>query len=249
MRSQWGVVGVAGMLLTGSAALADAKSDALIQQAFTTAKKATSLMATVVTTVTKDGATKTHTAAVRLLKPNLAQVSVFNTDPAKQMLLLLTGKDAYLVVPVKKQYQQLEKVTDAARSPLSNVGTPLASAFFDDQVLKSLTAIAKVTYAGKKTISGVAYDAVLVKRAKPSQLVVTAYFGPSGLCERMELTIPPPIVKKAGAGTARKPSGRVIWWFKDLKLNTPIPASEFVYTPPAGYTRMQQQQAPIFPTQ
>lgn len=236
------MAGICGgiLLLLASGAHADPKSDALFKRAIATAKSAKSLTATVTITTTASGKASNHTAAVRLLKPNLAQVSVHSTDPNKGLLMLLTGKDAFLVIPAKKQYQQLEKVTDPAQSPLSGIGTPLSGAFFDSNVLKSLTAGATVKYGGKRTVGGLPYETVSVKRTVPAPLTVTAYFGGSGLCEGVELLIPAPAPAKGAPATAKKLPGRITWWLKGVKLNTAMPASEFAYSPPAGYTRMSQ---------
>jgi hypothetical protein len=159
------------------------------------------------------------------------------------MQMLLTGKDAFLIVPAEKQYHQIEGVTDPAKSPLFNIGSPLVAAFFDYGTLKRLTTGATVSYTGKKTVGATAYQTVTVVRTLPITEKLTAYFGASGLWEGAEVVSQPPLTATGGSdATIQAPPPQTVrWWLRNVKVNPPLASTQFAYKPPAGYKRVRAQ--------
>jgi peroxiredoxin/outer membrane lipoprotein-sorting protein len=225
------------VLLAGGVAHADPKSDALIAKAVATAKAAKSLTATVEMSASANGQTSTQTASVRLLKPNLARLVITSGAPDQQMQMVLTGKDGFLIMPSQKQYQQIEGVTDPTQSPLTNMGSPLTGSFFDATLLKGLVAGGTTTFGGKKLVGKTPYQTLVLKRTTPAPVTVTAYFGAAGLWEGVEVTIPPPPAAQLEPGAPKPTARKISWWLRNVKLNAPLPAKEFAYTPPDGFTR------------
>jgi outer membrane lipoprotein-sorting protein len=179
------------------------------------------------------------------MKPNRARLTITDGPPKGRMQMLLTGKDAFLVVPAEKQYHQIEGITEPAKSPLFNIGSPLVGAFFDFGTLKRLTTGATVRYTGTKTVGKTAYQTVTVVRTLPTTETLTAYFGPSGLWEGAEVVSQPPITATGGSEAPLKlpPPQTVSWWLRNVKVNPSLSAEQFAYKPPTGYTRVRAQTA------
>lgn len=248
MRLRWGVPPLAAtLLLMGGAAYADAKTDALISKAIAASKAAKSLTATIESNSVVGAQKVTNSAAVQLMKPNFARVSITSGPPEERVEITMTGKDTFLSVPAEKKYQRIEGISNPTGGPLSRIGGPILNAFFDDELLKRIfSGESTVKYGGKQVINKIAYETVVASRTVPTPTSLTAYFGPSGLCEGAMVTITPTAesAEPGAAKPAAPPAQKISWWLRGMKVNPPTTEAQFAYKVPAGFEEVKQPERP-----
>ena len=206
----------AALLAAGSAAWADAKSDAVISKARQAAAKAKTLQADMELSV-PGGVSFKGTA--RLMKPGYGNVSF--SGPQGAQMMISDGENFYQVSPAQNQYQKMPAKGLAERALGLLPGSPLAAFLTPDTIAAGGTH----RFAGTKNLGGTTYQIVEVtsKQMPQSQKL---YFGPSGLMEGMEAT-----------ATNEGQKQTLTMWLKKVRVDAPMKAEQFAYTPPADFER------------
>jgi len=222
MRPRYLALGICGLLAAGSGAAADEKSDALIQKAtgaiagFKTLRSQVSL--------SKDGGPQKMTmgATVTLLKPNYGRLRIMGPDGKPWQTMVGDGKAFYVVMQEEKRFmkQPLSPDLGSFQFPGSPLGAALApGSFFKD---------AEHRYLGTETVDGKSYEVIEFKRAGGAG-TGKAFFGPSGLAERVEL------VEKEGEASS---TSTVV--MTNLRLDTPARPAEFAFKPGPGFKPVEE---------
>jgi outer membrane lipoprotein-sorting protein/peroxiredoxin len=209
-------------ILLGAAAgpaFADARSESLIRQARRAAAGARTLEADLLVTQTAGRKAHRFTGQVRLMKPNYARIRLTGF-PGGDQTVISDGTTLYRVNESRKEYS--EAPSPPGGQGLYGIGGAAApeAAFFAPE---RIAAGGTHTYAGTKTIEGKPYHVVEIAANQPPRSR-RLYFGASGLPEGAELIF--------AAGD--KPRTQMLW-LKNVRLDVPMKAEEFRFTPPAGY--------------
>lgn len=209
----WGVLAA----LVG-AAHADPKADALFAKARQVAKNARTLQAEGVGSFQSGEQKESVTFSFRLMKPDLGEVTVKPPGGESESVLISDGKNIYNVMPSEKQYMRMPPGGRGFGS-LFNFYAPIR-AFFEPE---SLAAPPDAKLAGTKTMNGKKYQAVTFTSKTPPG-PTRYFFAPNGMLEGMEIEIQ----EGSRAGT-------MTFWLKNVKLNAPMTARQFAYTPPDDF--------------
>jgi outer membrane lipoprotein-sorting protein len=212
MNARWVVGAACALALT--AASADPKGDALIKKVRTALGKAKSMSATY---EIKAGPQNIK-GQFEGLKPNFGRTTM-SSPVGGEMMRISTGKEAYMVMPSEKQYQTLEGGSgERILGVLPN--DPLA-AFFHPQ---EFGANSTTKYLGARKVAGKSYEVVQI-RPKGVPYTQQVYVNAAGIPEGMEMVITQPEKQT------------IRFWLKNVKLNAPLTAEKFAYTPPADFTK------------
>jgi outer membrane lipoprotein-sorting protein len=217
-RSRASLVGAA-LLALASVASADPKSDALFQKAREALSSARAMEAEVTESRTFGDQKRGFTATVRMMKPNLGQVTIKPEGNAPGVTVISDGKYVYQVNPEAKQYQR-GPANPKGFGGFAGFFAPI-KAFFDPE---TLAATAEHKYAGTREVDGKRFDVVEFNSTRPPEGPTRYFFGESGLLEGMEVDI------KDG-----ERNGLGSFWLKNVRLNPPFTEKEFAFTPPAGF--------------
>jgi peroxiredoxin len=214
------------MLAPIGAARADPKVESIFAKARQVVTNARTLQAEGIWNFTMGGKTE-GTLLVRLMKPNLGWITTNGPDGKPASLNICDGNEFVDVRMAQKEYDR----------------TPVAASYGGPGLLRNLpplrtfhhpaflTAGPEHRYAGTKEANGKTYQVVEMEGKPPPEgptpffVGRTRYFfGPDGLLEGTESEV------KQGDR-----SGTRSFWLTKVRLNVPMTAGEFAYTPPADF--------------
>jgi len=216
MLSRWLTVSACVLLLGGSGAAADEKSDALLKKAAETAAGYKTLEAVATFSSDDGGHKQSLKATLSLMKPNYGRFRMLGPDGAPMQSMVADGKSLFMVMDRTKEYMKRPGARDLAPFPLAQ--EPFGALFAP----KTFFASAEHRFAGKQTVEGKSYDVVeFTRQQAPSG---KAFVGASGMVEGVEL------VQKMG-----EQQSTTGLWLKNLKLNTPMTPQQFAFKPGPGF--------------
>jgi thiol-disulfide isomerase/thioredoxin len=211
------------------AARADPKVEALFAKARQVVTNARTLQAEGIESLNIGGKTYTGVLLLRLMKPNLGWMTMNGSDGKPESLWICEGNEFVKVTMARKEFLR----TSEAASYGGEWGGLLVSfpplrTFYHPAFL---TAGPEHRYAGTKETNGETYQIVEMEGKPPPEgptpffVGRTRYFfAPDGLLEGTESEF------KQGDR-----SGTRSFWLKKVKLNVPMTAALFAYTPPADF--------------
>jgi peroxiredoxin/outer membrane lipoprotein-sorting protein len=220
-------IGTLAVLCSLGVATVDAAPDAepLFAKARKAASAAKSLTGNLRVTITQGKESGKMWGAIRLMRPNYGSIALRGSGPfakggiqqflstGKQVFVVSTEEKKFLKVAAEPKGQNLFLVLGRILTPV--VGFTDPGMIRREGIVRSISAV---------QVNGKPYQKVAIA-AMESPNDRNLFFGKSGLLEGMEY------VQKGE-------SGNVMFkvWLEDIKLNPPLTAAQFAYTPPAGYS-------------
>jgi hypothetical protein len=207
------------------AAQADSKVEALFAKARQVVTSARTLSAEGAWNSTMGGETGGMVLLLRLMKPNLSWITLNGSDGKPASLDICDGNDFVDVSIAQKEYDRTPIAASYGGPGLVRNLPPLR-AFHHPAFL---TAGPEHRYAGTKEANGKTYQVVEIEgKTLPEGYVGCVskryFFGPDGLLDGAEFEIKEP-----------RRSSTSIFWLKNVKLNVPMTAAQFAYTPPPDF--------------
>jgi outer membrane lipoprotein-sorting protein len=214
---QAALVGCAAVLLSGTMASGDAKSDALVKKAREVMAGARTLQADMALTMTGGGDKQTATMKLRLMRPSYLDITATGL-PGGTMRIISDGKDVYRVNEGEKQYKKMP--ASGLPSFLGGAGQSPMAMFFSPQ---GMTAGGTHKFGGTAKANGKSYQVVHVTTQEaPKNRKL--YLAPNGWVEGIELS-----------DTESGAPDKITMWLKNVRVNAPMKAEEFAYAPPEGF--------------
>jgi outer membrane lipoprotein-sorting protein len=210
--------------MAGAAARADERSDAVIARYKALAAKSTTMSADVALTMTVGGEKQSLTVRTRARKPASVDLTLIGPGNEKLQRMISNGKTGWMIMEAQKQYMKAPRPMDSAGLQ-GLVGLPVA-AFLKPA---SLTDGRNWTYVGAQPRNGKSYTVLSFKTAGEPSMEGKVYFDATGLLVGMDQTV------KAGQQSIQQS-----FWLKNVKLNVPLTAQSFAFTPPAGYQKFEE---------
>ena len=160
---------------------------------------------------------------MRARKPASVDLTLFGPGNQKLQRMISNGKTGWIVMESQKQYVKAPQPMDVAALQ-GLVGLPVAG------FLKpaSLSAGRDWTYVGAQPRNGKSYTVLSFKTAGEPAMEGKAYFDSTGLLVGMDQSV-----------KASNEAVQQSFWLKNVKLNAPLAAQSFAFTPPAGYRKFE----------
>lgn len=213
MNHRW-IAAAAVALVLGGGAQADPKGDALLKKTRAAMAKVKTLQADL---DLKSGPDQTIKARFEGMKPNYGRLAM-KGEPFGEQITISTGKEVFMVMPSEKQYQKIDSATGDRMLELLP-GSPIGVFFHPEELGKGL----RSRFLGARKVGGKSYQAVQLMSKAPTMTQVL-FINASGLIEGAEAVLP-------GPGKQR-----ISMWLRNVKVNAPLKAEQFAYTPPADFT-------------
>jgi hypothetical protein len=203
--------------------------EALFAKARKVVTRARTLQAEMIWNFTAGGKTDGTVFLVRVMKPDLGWIAMKGSDGKTESLWICDGNEFVDVRVAHKEFLR----TPVATSYGGEWGGLLARfpplrIFYHPAFL---TAGPEHRFAGTREANGKSYQVVETEGKTPPEGHTPFFegrtrffFGPDGLLEGSESE-----VKQGDV------SGTVSFWLKKVKLNVPMTAGQFAYTPPADF--------------
>jgi hypothetical protein len=209
------------------AAQADPRVEAIFAKARKDVTSARTLQAEAMQSFTQDGKTANGLISLRLMKPNLGWITMKGSDGKPEWLAICDGNDFVDANMARKEYDRTPVATTYGGPGLLRNLPPLR-AFHHPAFL---TAGPEHRYAGTKEANGRTYQVIEMEGKPPPEgrtpffVGRTRYFfGPDGLLEGSEYEV-----------KQQDRWGTMSFWLTKVKLNVPMTAAQFAYTPPADF--------------
>ena len=214
-------------------ARADEKADALLAKAKAAYKAATSLTATLSSSMSHGTQKFTQSGTLQLRKPNLARIEL--TAPQKTSVLS-DGNNVYILMPDNQYIKQRAVQSGLGRA--ESLGGLLTALFFghDSYGFGSLSGVGVVKkYGGKETVGGVQYDVVALTVKTPVAHTLKIYIGADGLIGQSVAEI-----------TAQDNKLQQVSEWKGQRLNGVPATTSFAVVLPKNATLFKQPEQPDY---
>jgi len=212
MRSRWVVLAaVAAVALGACGGSADPKGDAVLKKSRAALAKVKSLEADLELSIGKDESLQGSFAGLR---PNMGRV-VLKGEAFGERITVSDGKNTFSVQPSEKHYQKVPSADSRVLAVLP--GSPI-DAFYRPEALGE----GSNKYLGTRKVGGETYDVVEIT--------------PKGFPGKQRLFISPAGIPEGLEATMSAPGNELKFWLKNVRLNPPLAAARFAYTPPADFS-------------
>jgi outer membrane lipoprotein-sorting protein len=227
------LIACGALFLAFGAAHADEKADALIQKARQLMEPARTFQGTMTYSFAagpKKEQQSGFTISFRLMKPNYGRLEVKDTKAGRvEMVAISDGKNAFQVEPRGKQYQKMEAAPRGIAGFPAGPGPFAPIALFFDPNALPLAPDAQAV--GPQLVNGKSYEVVEMKSAEGT---TRHFFGSGGFLEGVELSM-----------TRGEMHATVKSWLTAHRLNVPLTAQQFAYTPAAGFNERKGPEASL----